>query len=345
MKIQMADSLGIDIDKQSSQKKKQYFDELYPRITEKGRADFENEENFTKACHLLVRICLSVNDYIHANNILQCFKEDIRRDRPAWYHYHSMLVYGKRFPAYFLEKPDRLEKKIERYLKKGSPETLNKALVNLVMFYVRLQENYPDTFRKELQAFCKHFSRNPLATFPAFNEGVKELQAFLEGKRAYEDVSFDEGPLSPVTGETPTKAETEAPPRDEYRDIVYSRQAKVVVIGDLHIKKNEAQRIAKAHGFDKNRIEFVDYQQAKTFNLGKLRHNENYCGIIFGPIPHSAKGIQGESSLITQVENTEGYPYHVRAQAKGREGNLKITKKSLQNALQEIKNHYETVMV
>jgi len=334
---------AFDIESQPDSKKKAYFDDLYPRITEEGRDSFESDQVFEQAVYQCVRLCLSVNDYIHANNLLQCYKEEVRRNRPPWYHYYSMLVYGKRLPEYFLRKPGRLRKKIARYQKIGSTSTLQTALVNLLLFYARLHEHYPGRFTDAIRNFCTYFTEHPFETLPGFKKGIEELEALIDGAIDFEDVTFDVV-RGPETLKVEEKKAFEAPSRPEDSDVVYAEDAKVIILGDMQISKHEAQKLAKVHGFDKDRVEIVDYDDVQNFNIHKLRHNENYCGIIFGPIPHSATGAEGDSSLISHVENTDGYPHHVRATARQSQHDLKITKKSLKQALAEIKNHYETMM-
>lgn len=317
----------IDIEMKSPEEKREYFDLLYQKVIGEGFTQFNSEKDYQEACHLLIRLCLSVNDYIHANNVMQCYKSAVKSQRASWFHYYGIVIHGKRYPNYFLHQPDALIKKVERYLKTEEPTKLEDLLNNIIHFYNKLFINYQDVFKDNLKLFTKYFLKHPLILFPMFNAGVKQLNDLLEGTIDYEDIDFDQKDVKKVKvnlKETPA--------------IIYSKNPKVLIIGALSIGKDKVYGIAKKIGFTKDQIEIIhDFNVIKAYEIQKLRYNQNYCGIITGPVPHSSKSSANESSLITQIENNDGYPYHLRAMA-GEQ--LKLTKKSIEESLKEIHDNY-----
>lgn len=107
----------------------------------------------------------------------------------------------------------------------------------------------------------------------------------------------------------------------------------IVVLGESSVKTAELLGIAKSLGIDKGRFEFVDYNEAKTFNYRKMLNNLKYSVVLFGPIPHSTTGKGETSSAIVEIETSKGYPPTKRLMA----GNaLKITKFNFRQALEEL---------
>lgn len=116
-------------------------------------------------------------------------------------------------------------------------------------------------------------------------------------------------------------------------------QGKILIIGDAKIKDNEIYGCLKEYGITKDRIELhLGYREVKNYSFNKIQYNPNYRLILFGPIPHSGKGKHDKSSIINQIESTDGYPRVIRLS----DGHgLKLTKTSLKNAVsQEIESGY-----
>lgn len=116
-------------------------------------------------------------------------------------------------------------------------------------------------------------------------------------------------------------------------------EGKIIIIGEAKIKDSEIYGCLKEYGIGKDRIELhLEYENAKNYSFNKIQYNPNYRLILFGPVPHSGKGKQDKSSIITQIETTDGYPKVIRlADVRG----LKFTKTSLKNAVfQEIESGY-----
>lgn len=110
-----------------------------------------------------------------------------------------------------------------------------------------------------------------------------------------------------------------------------NKYGKIIVIGASEVDERVLAGVAKSFGFDKDRFEFyLSYEFAKTFNFKKTLFNDAYSAIVFGPVPHSGHAKDAYSSIITAIENEEGYPRTARAGTDG----LKITKSSFRKTLQ-----------
>lgn len=108
---------------------------------------------------------------------------------------------------------------------------------------------------------------------------------------------------------------------------------KILIFGDSKIKDKEIFGCTKSLGIPSDRIELhLGYEVAKKYDFNKLKYAPNYRLILFGPIPHSGTSKGDYSSVLTKIENEEGYPKVVRLT----DGHsLKITKTSLKNALKK----------
>lgn len=110
---------------------------------------------------------------------------------------------------------------------------------------------------------------------------------------------------------------------------------KILVLGDAGITLEIMQAIAKKeYGFAKNDIEFqVDYK--KIVGVSKRVHSSNrYAAMILGKCPHKVANLGSWSSIIAEFEQA-GYQGETVA-ARSESGELKITKGSFRNALEEI---------
>jgi len=106
---------------------------------------------------------------------------------------------------------------------------------------------------------------------------------------------------------------------------------KILIFGDNKVKDHEIFGCFKEQGISKDRIELhLGYDEAKNFAFRKIQYNPNYRLVIFGPVPHSGKGKEDKSSIITQIETTDGYPKVIRlTDSHG----LKLSKASLKKAI------------
>lgn len=110
-----------------------------------------------------------------------------------------------------------------------------------------------------------------------------------------------------------------------------NRNGKILIVGDAQIGSNQLLGCFKQFGIPKDRVEAIlDYEKVATYNFQHLQYNPNYRLILFGAIPHSGKSKGENSSIISHIEKTDGYPKVVRLTD---EHGLKITKTSLKEAL------------
>ncbi|QNO15916.1 hypothetical protein HYG86_14635 [Alkalicella caledoniensis] len=116
---------------------------------------------------------------------------------------------------------------------------------------------------------------------------------------------------------------------------------KILIVGDSKIKENDIYGCLKEYGITKERVELhLGYDEVKSLSFNKIQYNPNWL-ILVGPVPHSGKGKQDKSSIITQIENTDGYPKVIRLSAGH---GLKLAKASITKAVSyEIQRGYLAV--
>ena len=112
------------------------------------------------------------------------------------------------------------------------------------------------------------------------------------------------------------------------------RLAKVLVIGQSSIAKDDLVKVIKKYKFDDSRFEFIlDYDEAQNFNMEHLRYNNKYSDVFVGPMPHKTTGMGDCSSIIAKIESN---PSEFPKLGKMMNGNeLKITKQSFEHVLLE----------
>ena len=117
---------------------------------------------------------------------------------------------------------------------------------------------------------------------------------------------------------------------------------KIAVIGQSDVKLNHLLGIAKDLDFDEEQIEFcLKYEDINKYNFNKLK-NEKYSFILVGPMPHKLKDGNGYSSMIERLKNEEGFPEAIEIR---NENELKITKTSFRQALEEILDIYDEKLI
>lgn len=110
---------------------------------------------------------------------------------------------------------------------------------------------------------------------------------------------------------------------DNKLSIVITKRMKILVLGDLAGKLKDYQIAAKRKGIDPGNVEFIDYQQAKDLNAGRLKYSSEYSDIIIGPMPHKIEGMGDTTSLLALIEkNPNEYPKLIKAEANSK---LKIS--------------------
>ena len=112
------------------------------------------------------------------------------------------------------------------------------------------------------------------------------------------------------------------------------KTGKIIVIGQSDVKVDALLAIGKTLGIEKSRFEFhLDYDDGKKFDFRKIQWNPSYSVILVGPMGHSGKSKGEHGSVISAIENEDGYPPVIRLGQSG----LKITKSDFKKKLQELK--------
>lgn len=110
-------------------------------------------------------------------------------------------------------------------------------------------------------------------------------------------------------------------------------RVRILIVGDSMIKKDKIASIARSIGIDEKRIDYLlDYESIKSFRFSNLQYSYKYSDVIFGPMPHSVVDKGSFSSIISRMENEDGWPNPIRSSAND---SLKFTQNSITNALME----------
>ena len=97
----------------------------------------------------------------------------------------------------------------------------------------------------------------------------------------------------------------------------------ILVLGESKVPEATLLAIAMEQVLVKRRFEFhLVYDEGKAFDCRRIQWNPAYSLVLVGPMPHSSVGKGEDSSVITAMENNEGYPPVVRLGSNA----LKITK-------------------
>ncbi len=119
--------------------------------------------------------------------------------------------------------------------------------------------------------------------------------------------------------------------KEEENPYINLHSSKILIIGNLLIDKNIVNVIAKRLGIDTDRIDYVSHEESTNFNYESLRYSNKYSDVIFGGVPHSARGMNGDSSIIVHLENNKKeYPRVIRAMDSN---GLALNKTSIKKAL------------
>lgn len=155
----------------------------------------------------------------------------------------------------------------------------------------------------------------------------------LEAKKKDYERNFVEMRLM-MTGHGDTLVEEEADSSKRGHNLV-KNYSKILVLGACDIETNVMLGIAKNHfGFEKNDIDFeTDYDKSVDV-AGRLLNGGKYKIIIGGAMPHSTKGRGDDTSMVTALKHSANVPIFVDCRSKS--GELKVTKESFRNALNEI---------
>lgn len=113
------------------------------------------------------------------------------------------------------------------------------------------------------------------------------------------------------------------------------RNGNIIMFGDTNIKIKDIYGCLKSLGIDKRRFEHIPYDEVTNYNFKNLEYNSNYRLILIGPMPHSAKGMGKNNSIIESLTKNKNIAKTIKLD------NLKITKTSFKNAIMaEIESGY-----
>lgn len=113
------------------------------------------------------------------------------------------------------------------------------------------------------------------------------------------------------------------------------KNGNIIMFGDSQIKMREIYGCLKAFGISKDRFEHIPYEKVTNYNFRNLEYNNNYRLILIGPMPHSAKGMGDNNSIIEWLTNNRNIAKTIKLDS------LKITKSSFKNAIeQEVRSGY-----
>ena len=100
-------------------------------------------------------------------------------------------------------------------------------------------------------------------------------------------------------------------------EVMYSKTGKILIVGDLAIGEDKLKGVAKTLGVKADRLVFKSFSEAKNFNFQQIQYQNKYAVILFGPVGHSGRGMEKHSSIITHLEQEDGYPPVRRMNANG----------------------------
>ncbi len=329
--------------------------------------------DFMKLSNILIKKYVGWNDYIHSNNIMQLYKvvsEEAKK--PSWFIRYEIMIYGRRTPLYFIDKPfalfDRMNTVFSREDEKQTTR-LTGAVVDLCNYY---SENFlsKNTLKEEKDLAISHINDN-------FAKGYSEVDKSLfteEVKKAITDIidyaknpkkyikpglSIDEynswldvdededlTPLSEISQSSETasyKKEEEStiervqgvePVSEAENELKYLKGKTIKILGA--IKNSIVEKINYWAGKYKFEADITDYDKITNLDFRNFQYSNKYAAIIAGPMPHSVKGMNGYSSGLEMLRSEPGYPPVFDCTVNTANGLLKVTAKSVWKALGDI---------
>lgn len=357
-------------------------EKIYEDLLANGKNAFGEKKDekakatlFSKSCHDLIHQYLAWNDYIHSNNILQLYKSEILKEwritqKPMWLVRYEIIIYGRRTPLYFIDKPKKLFDKIHDALKKNDKSNVDKvsgAIEHLLKYYIHnylsdsVNEQKKEEFKKHFNCnFIKEYSNTDSSAFPteirkhidSFVDYVKEPSKYVDLGLPKETVELWDEEDEEISVVRKTNESASSGVKNEYRidrdiykltvdDENELREQRLEGLKDKNIRLIGAVKsqsivrdlngAAKKFGF---KIDIVDdYDKISNIDFRNMRYS-SIDGVIVGPMPHSVKGKGNYSSLIEMLKNESGYPPVVECRISN--GELKVSKRSLWHALGEL---------
>lgn len=122
---------------------------------------------------------------------------------------------------------------------------------------------------------------------------------------------------------------------DESDDLFFNPDGRILVIGDSSVRKSDLEMTAGKLGYDKRRFEWVlDYKDAKKYPYKNLQYNYDYAAVLIGPVPHKCNLETDFRSVISALENEDGFPCTYRLE---RGTKLSITKENFTRGLNSLR--------
>ncbi len=134
-------------------------------------------------------------------------------------------------------------------------------------------------------------------------------------------------------------------PSDPVREQKTKKKLRFIMIGATHLSTGQVLSAFSQYGYDKKNVELnVEWDKYKSFDVNNLLAVRcRYDGVLLGPIPHRMKGeaAHGEDLIVQMQNEPDIYPPFIVIRDK--RGDLKITKSSLKESIQQLTDLVEKV--
>ena len=112
-----------------------------------------------------------------------------------------------------------------------------------------------------------------------------------------------------------------------------TKQGTIIVVGYSDVKQKHLEGVVKELGLDKERFEFyLDYVDGITRKVKSWQWNAKISAILVGPMPHSGEAKGDYGSVISALEQEDGYPPVVRLG----KNDLSISKSDFKDKLMDL---------
>ena len=112
-----------------------------------------------------------------------------------------------------------------------------------------------------------------------------------------------------------------------------TKQGKIIEVGYSDVKQKHLEGVVKALDLDKDRFEFyLDYDDGITHTVKSWQWNYKISAILVGPMPHSGEAKGNYGSIISALEQEDGYPPVVRLG----KNELSISKSNFKESLMDL---------
>lgn len=119
---------------------------------------------------------------------------------------------------------------------------------------------------------------------------------------------------------------------DACASALFGRRSRILVVGQSQVSESHLLGICKTMGLKKNQVDFrLAYDAFDSLDIKSLQYNNTVAGILVGPLPHK---VRGQDNPIEALIDGDGYPPTVRVES--RAGELKITKSSFKEGLENL---------